>query len=278
MDKKKLESELAKIFKSSSYQSFKRQLSLYGFTRIGKQHKIPCFVHPCFKKNEKELMSSIKREKQYKIVKAIKMNTKKLEYILHRLRIIRTLKGRPDLKIQKELDLLESLYRFRKLFGRSIMVFVLRFLDGLTRLYPNVIDEHMEEVFSTIRLLKEKTIKSARTELNQREISTKLINKLLDTLYAHYSSCDYGAEFKEQLKFNNSLIEFERDFFNFEKQKPVKKEKKTIFTDSNTISEDMIFFENPSNEKECQSHEENITLFENSDDDLEPCMEDLVRD
>lgn len=269
LNKKLLENELIKYYKSASFQSFKRQLSLYGFVRHGKQHKLPQFSHKNFIRNAKSNIYLIKREKQYKPVKAIRLDTEKLKYILHKLHLLKTMRSKLNTELTKEIGLLESLYKFEKLIGRSVITFVLKFLDKLTRIYPDVSKKHIDEIHNTIELLKSKKSKSADIKLNQKEISITLINTLLTTLYLEYNEGKYGIEFREQLNFNNCLLQLERCRFSLEKRKRIKKNKQQpIFTEQKKVSYHISSIEIQSKSKTSFSFEDNMTVFEFSGDEI----------
>jgi len=61
-DAEKLCSEiLPSHFRHSKYPSFIRQLNIYGFRKKHKNGKKIYYSHPCFKKDDKELMREITR-------------------------------------------------------------------------------------------------------------------------------------------------------------------------------------------------------------------------
>jgi hypothetical protein len=52
--------------------SFQRQLNLYGFKKIFRGEEKDCYCHPYFKKDNKELLSYIKRPVRMKTLKSLR--------------------------------------------------------------------------------------------------------------------------------------------------------------------------------------------------------------
>lgn len=68
--------EMQQHLRTKNFNSFRRQLSLYGFKRDNDNSKNPTFSHPLFRQRKRNLLDKIGRAKQARMKSKLIVNSK----------------------------------------------------------------------------------------------------------------------------------------------------------------------------------------------------------
>ena len=178
-NKNQLIEQLHRHLKTNNFNSFRRQLSLYGFKREKHISKKPLYFHPLFRQDREELLGLIGRAKQSNMKSKFEINYELISSI-HLQIVINRQEDNAQLSSRKEF--LEYIKDLDKYMGIGIIKFTKELILLLNKAFPGIARKLETKIFDTEQILyRPHFIKPAKI-VNKKELLISLINTLLLTI------------------------------------------------------------------------------------------------
>lgn len=216
-DKNTLVQRMQLRLKTKNFNSFRRQLSLYGFTREKHHSKKPVFSHPFFKQDRRELLCKVVRAKQNGMKSRFIVNSTLFEACQSQITQISS--NPQNNTIQPMMEFLEHIKSLDQYFGIGILKFSRVLVSLLNKAFPKVGRELEDDITNAEKILFKNDILKPGKSVNKKEILILLINGFLSAI-----KCDLKKGVQEK------FVKEETESVNFRKSSSVSKEN-SIFMD-----------------------------------------------
>lgn len=164
--------------KTSNFNSFRRQLSLYGFNREKHSSKKPVFSHFFFKQGERELLNQIGRAKQTKMRSRFVVNSVLIKSC--EIQLTKISKYFKDGGLtEPKMEFIEHIKSLDKYVGIGIIKFMKNLIRLLNRAFPGIEQQMSKEINEAQEILYHTHFIKASEIVNKKEIIIVLINGIL---------------------------------------------------------------------------------------------------
>ena len=168
--------------KTSNFNSFRRQLSLYGFNREKHSSKKPVFLHPLFRQGERELLNQIGRAKQTKMRSRFVVNSVLIKSCEIQLtKISKDYKA--DALTESKMEFIEHIKSLDKYVGIGIVKFMKNLIRLLNKAFPGIEQQMIKEIVEAQEILYQTHFIKPAEIVNKKEILIVLINGILTAIH-----------------------------------------------------------------------------------------------
>ena len=193
--------EMNQHLRTKNFNSFRRQLSLYGFKRLNVSFKNPMFFHPLFRKGRRELLDKIGRAKQAGMKSKLIVDPKLIQ---NNQNLIEKTSIKSSSETKPMADLLEHIKSLDKFVGWGIVKFMKDLVPLLDRTFPEIKEKLSQDIDEAQKIMYQTHFIKPFQIVNKKEILIKLINGILLEIEQYLRVSNQSPEEKE---FNQNLSE-----------------------------------------------------------------------
>ena len=185
---------MALRLRASSFYSFRRQLSLYGFKRGGDSCKKPVFSHPFFIKGHSELLVEFTRKKQYNAKSKVALDLPLIQSCLSQLKKVSTVNGSRE-KREDGQELLQFINSFDRYIGIGLPFFLKELVSRLNHTFPEIASCFKDEFDKTSTALGETQFMRVEDMVNKKEILVRLVNRIIAEVHKNITKREINFPF-----------------------------------------------------------------------------------
>ena len=227
--------------RTKNFNSFRRQLSLYGFKRLNKSFKNPMFFHPFFRQGRRELLDKIGRAKQAGMKSKLIINPK---LIKSNQSLIEKANIKNEGETEQVTVLLKHLQSLDKFVGWGIVKFLKDLVPLLDKTFPEIKEKLSKDIDETQKVLYHTHFVKPFQIVNKKEILIKLINGILSEIESYLRDISMSPEEKE---FEKDLLQLNDLSYSFGKTRSnqITPNKDSLFIEENTSQQMQMIIQHP---------------------------------
>lgn len=191
---------LKRYFDSEKFNSFRRQLNLYGFTRLQSPWKTPIFAHKAFKRENPENFHLIKREIQYNPSQKKNIDYECLERVRKKIGNELLYSKLPFEETIQDYELIKFVQSFRNIYGRNIKAFIQKLINDINNNHCNLSEKFSKEICELKNILNFE-LNGGREDVciniknTMKNKIAQLMVKLIDDIVCYFDK-RYGKTFR----------------------------------------------------------------------------------
>lgn len=210
-DKKLLVEKNQLHLKTMNFNSFRRQLSLYGFNREKHTSKKPTFSHPLFRQDREELLDQIVRAKQNGMKSKFTVSSAMLASCQSQIDRISS-RSQDKAQTQQMTRFFDHINSLNQFFGIGLIKFTKVLISLLNEVFPEIAKRQEDNIINAQKLLYQTHLVSPAKTVNKKEILIILINGLLSSIEKELKDKSRNTKEKE---FDEKLSQLSDSNFTF---------------------------------------------------------------